>query len=87
MNARSSAWRRADSYVVNRFVPSRCVDPAVEVGDPESRAVRARLARDPIEQKVGPQRRPDEVDVVDDDGVGIEQRNAVPAMKSLRGWS
>ena len=36
-------------------------DPAVKVGDPESRAVRARLARDPIEQKVGPQRRPDEV--------------------------
>ena len=52
-------------------------DPAVEVGDPESRAVRARLARDPIEQKVGPQRRPDEVDVVDNDRVGVEQRNAV----------
>ena len=36
------------------------------------------LTREPIEQKVGPQRRPDEVDVVDDDRAGVEQRDAVP---------
>ena len=36
------------------------------------------LTREPIEQEVGPQCRPDEVDVVDDDRVGVEQRDAVP---------
>ena len=39
----------------------------------------ARLVGDAIEQKVRPQRRADEVNVVDDDRVGVEQRDAEAA--------
>ena len=35
------------------------------------------LVGDALEQKVGPQRRADEVHVVDDDRVGVEQGDAV----------
>ena len=57
------------------FVP----DPTVEVRYATRRAMGARLVGDAIEQKVRPQRRADEVNVVDDDRVGVEQRDTEAA--------
>ena len=59
--------------------PSLVPDPAVEIRYAKRRAMGARLVGDAIEQKVRPQRRADEVNVVDDDRVAVEQRDAEAA--------
>ena len=76
MNARSSAWRRTESYVVNRPVPCSCrIQPSKSDMPSAARWAPGSCAM-PSSRKVGPQRCADEVHVVDDDCVGVEQRNA-----------